>query len=147
MIEKTVADAMTDAVETVSVDATASVAASVLRREEIGSLVVGRDGDAVGIVAESDFVALVSERADPTIPVSAFMSAPVVTTTPETPLDEAARTMRSEGIKKLPVLDDGELAGIVTTTDLAHFLPRYRTEVEWKGEPLVERRKSFPPGR
>jgi CBS domain-containing protein len=147
MIAKTVADAMTDAVETVPPDVTAAVAASRLRRREVGSLVVAEDGEVIGIVAESDFVALVSERADPTVPVSAFMSAPVVTTTSETELSAAARTMRGEGVKKLPVVDDGELVGIVTTTDLAHFLPRYRTEVEWTGKPLVERRKSFPPGR
>jgi CBS-domain-containing membrane protein len=46
--------------------------------------------------------------------------------------------MREEGVKKLPVVADGDLVGVVTTTDLAHFLPRYRTEVEWQGEPLVE---------
>jgi len=146
MIEKLVESAMTNEVETVSIDAAASVAANQLRREGVGSLVAVADGDVVGLVAESDFVALAGERADPSIPVSTFMSAPVVTTTPETSLSSAATTMRREGVKKLPVLDDDALVGIVTTTDLAHFLPQYRTEVEWKGEPLVERRKSFPSG-
>lgn len=138
MIEKTVETAMSGAVETVSPGATARVAANLLRREEVGSLVVEADGAVRGIVAESDFVALVGENAAPTTPVSTFMSAPVVTIGPETSLAAAATTMREEGVKKLPVVADGELVGIVTTTDLAHFLPRYRTEVEWDGERLTE---------
>jgi CBS domain-containing protein len=138
MIEKTVETAMSGAVETVAPDATARSAANLLRRREVGSLVVADDDEVRGIVAESDFVALVGEDADPTTPVSAFMSSPVVTVGPETALADAATTMREEGVKKLPVVADGDLVGVVTTTDLAHFLPRYRTEVEWQGEPLVE---------
>lgn len=138
MIEKTVQTAMSDTVATVSPDASATDAANLLRRREVGSLVVVAAEAAVGIVAESDFVALVGEDADPATPVSAFMSAPVVTVTPETTLADAATTMREEGVKKLPVLADGDLVGVVTTTDLAHFLPRYRTEVEWRGEPLAK---------
>jgi CBS domain-containing protein len=138
MIEKTVEIAMSDAVETVAADTTATAAANRLRQRRVGSLVVVADGEIRGIVAESDFVALVGEEADPTTPVSAFMSAPVVTIGPGTPLAAAATTMREEGVKKLPVVADGELVGVVTTTDLAHYLPRYRTEVEWDGEPLAE---------
>jgi CBS domain-containing protein len=138
MIEKTVSMAMSDAVETVTADTTATAAANQLRQKEVGSLVVLADGAIRGIVAESDFVALVGEGVDPATPVSAFMSTPVVTVDPETPLATAATTMREEGVKKLPVVADGDLVGVVTTTDLAHFLPRYRTEVEWDGEPLAE---------
>lgn len=140
MIEKTVDMAMSDAVETVTADTTATAAADQFRREEVGSLVVVADGEIRGIVTESDFVALVGEEADPTTPVSAFMSAPVVTTDPDASLAAAAATMREEGVKKLPVVADGDLVGVVTTTDLAHFLPRYRTEVEWDGDPLAEGR-------
>lgn len=124
-------------VETVAPDVAAATAAHTLRDEAVGSLVVVEDDEVVGIVAESDFVALVSEGADGTLPVSAFMAAPVVTVSPGTSVHDAARTMQSEGVKKLPVVADGGLVGIVTTTDLAHYLPRYRTEVEWKGDPLV----------
>ena len=138
MIEKTVETAMSDAVATVAPEATATEAAALLRRREVGSLVVVAADEVAGIVAESDFVALVGEDADPATPVSAFMSAPVVTVTPATTLADAATTMREEGVKKLPVVADGDLVGVVTTTALAHFLPRYRTEVEWQGEPLVE---------
>lgn len=138
MIEETVETAMSGAVATVTPETTAESAANLLRRREVGSLVVAVDDEVRGIVAESDFVALVGEKADPTTPVSAFMSAPVVTIAPDTALADAATTMREEGVKKLPVVADDDLVGIVTTTDLAHFLPRYRTEVEWDGEPLSE---------
>jgi FOG: CBS domain len=138
MIEKTVETAMSDSVAIVTPETTAKAAANRLRRREVGSVVVEAGGEVRGIVAESDFVALVGEDADPATPVSAFMSAPVETIGPETSLAAAATTMREEGVKKLPVVADGDLVGIVTTTDLAHFLPRYRTEVEWDGEPLSE---------
>lgn len=53
-----------------------------------------------------------------------MMTSPVITTTPETAVTQAAETLRENGIKRLPVVDDaGALAGIVTTTDLSNYLP------------------------
>ena len=92
MIEKTVQTAMSDTVATVSPDASATDAANLLRRREVGSLVGVAADAAVGFVAESDFVALVGEGADPATPVCALMSAPVVSVTPERSLADAATT-------------------------------------------------------
>jgi len=44
--------------------------------------------------------------------------------------------MGQNGVKKLPVTDDGEPVGIVTTTDLAHFLPHHR--IEMAGQPEAD---------
>ena len=51
------------------------------------------------------------------------MSAPVHTVPPDATIVEAARCLRDNRIKKLPVCADGELVGIVTTTDLSNYLP------------------------
>jgi CBS domain-containing protein len=141
MIRTNVEDVMTQAVETVSSETAAMDAASHLRRRGVGSLVVLADGELAGIVTESDFVALVGEDASTATPVSAFMSSPLATTTPETALADAAETMRAEGVRRLPVVDDGVLVGVVTTTDLSRYLPEYQLEVGWDGKPLGERRK------
>lgn len=153
MIEETVESITSSDVETTTPDTAARTAAHALRDEDVGSLVVLDGGEVVGIVAESDFVALVSEGIDGSVPVSAFMSSPVETITPDAGVPAAAEAMRTEGVKKLPVVERGdgdgaagELVGMVTTTDLAHYLPRYRTEVEWKGDPLVAGRPTSTGG-
>lgn len=51
------------------------------------------------------------------------MSDPVVTIRPTDSVGDAGERMGQNTVKKLPVTEDGEPVGIVTTTDLAHFLP------------------------
>ncbi len=52
------------------------------------------------------------------VPVREVMSAPVITTAPDTPLVDAARTMLEDKVGALPVLEDGRVVGILTETDL-----------------------------
>jgi acyl dehydratase len=85
------------------------------------------DDGIVGIVTESDIVSLVATGDDPAgATVEAVMSTPVHTVAADETLVIAARYLRERGIKKLPVTEDDALVGIVTTTDLAHFLPHVR---------------------
>jgi len=121
-----VSEVMRTDVETLGPDATTLDAAETLHERDIGSVVVLDDG-IVGIVTESDVVSLVATGGDPTgTVVEVVMSAPVHTVDADETVVVAARQLREHGIKKLPVTDDGELVGIVTTTDLAHFLPHVR---------------------
>ena len=129
MIETTVAEIMIAPASTIAGTATATEAAERLRDRTIGSLVVVEGDDVVGIVVESDITVLVAERRDPDIHVSAFMSAPVVVAESTERIAVAAERMQDHRIKRLPVVDDEELVGVVTTTDLAYYLPRYRTEI------------------
>jgi CBS domain-containing protein len=129
MIETLVHQVVNSPVRTVSGETTATVAAERLRDRSIGSLVVVTEGTIEGVVAESDVSVLIAERRDPELPVSAFMSAPVVTIEGTERVRTAAKRMREHGVKKLPVTEEGALAGMVTTTDLAYYLPRYRTEI------------------
>ncbi|WP_408957408.1 cyclic nucleotide-binding/CBS domain-containing protein [Natrinema sp. 74] len=135
MIETTVETVEFPAPQTITPDARLSEAAHHLRRTDVPALVVRRDESIVGIVTESDIVALVAET-DERPPVREFMSTPVTTISPAATLTEAAETMRFAGVKHLPVVHDGVYHGLLSVRTLAPYLSRHRLEIEWAGEPL-----------
>lgn len=122
-----VANVMSDTVQTIPADASAAEAARRLFESGIGSLLVGVDpAPPDGIVTETDFVELVAAARDPvTTTVADCMTSPVVTVSTTTSLAEAAGRIAGEDVKKLPVLAeaDSEVAGVITTTDIAKYLP------------------------
>lgn len=126
---------MTDAVPTVSPDAGTVEVADHLRRADVAAVVVRDPTGIVGVVTESDVVAVVAEGGDDP-PVGAFMSTPVVTVAPSTPVGLAADRMRDAGVSRLPVVDDGACVGVVARDDLAPYLSRHRLEIDWTGEAL-----------
>lgn len=124
--ETPVSEIMSSPVKTISKDTTISEAAKILADERIGSLIVG-DEIVDGIITETDVVRVVGGDLDPSeTPVSQIMSEPVVSIRPHEPVHVAGERMGHNNVKKLPVTEDGEAVGIVTTTDLAHFFPRSR---------------------
>ncbi len=119
-----VREVMESPVETVSPDATVRAAARQLADTGVGSLVVCRDGEPVGILTEGDLTAVLAEGSDPeTTTVEDVMAAPLVTVEADAAIEDAGARMRDERVKRLPVLEDGAVVGVVTTTDLANFLP------------------------
>jgi signal-transduction protein with cAMP-binding, CBS, and nucleotidyltransferase domain len=120
VLDTPVRDVMTDDVRTVDGQVSAATAAELLVAEGIGSVVVS-DGDteAAGVVTKTDIVDSVSKGvASETTAVSTFMSCPPVTVDIGTDLQTAVDRMADNGIKRLVVEDNGEMAGIVTTTDV-----------------------------
>ena len=116
-------------VETISPSASVSDAAVLLRDRNIGALVVIPDEEAedgvtvAGILSERDVVrALGVADADSAAvlgqPVSSLMTTDVVTSEPRTTVDELMRLMTDRRIRHVPVLDGGELAGIVSIGDV-----------------------------
>lgn len=140
MIDVPVSAVMTETAPTVSPTATAVEAATRLRRADVSALVV-RDGSAiVGIVTESDIVAVVAEGGE-NPPVESFMSTPVVTVKATTPVGLAADRMRDAGVARLPVVGDSDddndgYRGLVTRDDIAPYLSRHRLDIDWQGDPL-----------
>ena len=92
----------------------------------VGSLLVTEDDEITGIVTERDYLrrVAVDARDDKETPVRAIMSAPVVVVTPETSIDECMALMTNRRIRHLPVIDAGELAGIVSIGDVVKFKSR-----------------------
>jgi len=120
-------------------------AATRLRDEGIGSLVVERDGESVGIITESDIVAVTAAEGDTRkLTVEDVMATPLVTVGSDADLGVAVDRLRTHGIKKLPVVEDGELVGIVTTTDISRYVPHI-TRPEPSGESTPERRRFTRP--
>ncbi len=114
---------------TVAVDDTVSHARRLLDTEGVRHLPVIDDMRLVGIISDRD-VAIreaalrdailrheVATLLDDERPVEAVMSVDVHTIGVDTPIDEAARTLVSRRINALPVLEDGRLVGIITSTD------------------------------
>jgi CBS domain-containing protein len=124
--ETPVSEIMSCPVETVTEGTTIAEAADVLTEEQIGSLVVGEE-IICGIVTNTDIVRTVGADIDPTeTMVTEIMSDPVVTIRPHEAVHVAGERMGHNKVKRLPVTEDGEPVGIVTTTDLAHFFPKNR---------------------
>jgi CBS domain-containing protein len=89
--------------------------------EDVGSLPV-LDGDAlVGMITDRDVVLQVVARdLDPNkVPVSNVCSEGPVTAQPDEPLDEALARMAKEQVRRLPVVTDGRLVGILAQADIA----------------------------
>jgi len=111
----------------VEADATVRQAVDLMNKHEIGCLiVVDEEERPVGILTERDLLTRVlAKRKDPVrTKVSQVMSKPLVTGTPHMNLEVAVRLMFRKKIKKLPVVEDGRLVGLVTLTDMVRVQPQ-----------------------
>jgi CBS domain-containing protein len=114
-------DIMTSGVVTALPDTSASELAQRMRDHNVGSVVIVEpDGLPVAMVTDRDLATRVlADRANPEAPLGARLSRPLVSGDPEMELEEAAALMVQHRVRRLPVLDRGELAGIVTLDDIA----------------------------
>jgi len=121
-----VEDVMVEDVVTIDADATVLQAARIMNKNEIGRLIVVRRRRAVGIVTERDLLRrIVSKSRDPKrTKVREIMTKPLIAAEPDMDIEDATRLMFDKKIKKLPVLENGELVGLVTLTDLVRYQPQ-----------------------
>lgn len=115
-----VREAMTTGVVTVPADTSLQQAVGRMLREGIGSVLVTRDGNPTGIVTETDALkaGYLSERPFAKISVSKAASGSLVTTSKGTTIRKAVRQMHDHDVKKLPVVENMEIVGILTMTDV-----------------------------
>lgn len=116
-----VQDIMRRRVETIPAALPAGTAVEHMRQKRIRHLVVQRDGELAGIVSDRDARGLAPGGA---LRVEDIMSTPVVFATADMTLRKAANLLRGRSIGCLPVLDEGRLVGIVTTSDLLERIGR-----------------------
>jgi len=121
-----VEDVMVKEVITIDEKSMIKEAADVMNRFEIGCLIVTKNRKAVGILTERDLLTrVVSQTKNPRkTKVETVMSKPLIVVEPDMDLEEAAKLMFKLKIKKLPVVENGRLIGLVTLTDLARFQPQ-----------------------
>lgn len=120
-------------VKTVEATMTVYAAVTLLSTYQIGALVVV-DGDGpVGIFSERDYArkGIIRGREAHRTLVRDLMSSPLITVTPDDSIEECMQLMTARRIRHLPVLDDGELVGIVTIGDVVmHMISRQKSTIE-----------------
>jgi CBS domain-containing protein len=117
-----VRDVMTDAVIRINPDESVSVAARTLEHYNIGVLpVCGYDGKVCGVVTDRDLVTrcLAAGRSPAATPVRDVMTQQVVSVKPDMDTGAAAHLMGRRQIRRLPVMENGRLCGMVSLGDLA----------------------------
>ncbi|MFC1486679.1 cyclic nucleotide-binding/CBS domain-containing protein [Thermoproteota archaeon] len=120
-----VKDVMTKTVITIESNKTVIEAATLMAENDVGNLIVMKDSVPLGIVTERDFVRRVIAEDKPLkTKISEVMSMPLRVIDPHAPLKEAARRMVSKKIRRLAVINDTKLVGIITATDFARHLSK-----------------------
>ena len=109
---------MAPKIRTIDAKMTVADAAKAMARWKVGSLILVEGPKPVGIVTEGDISRSVAKGVDPSRASLRSMKKRLITVKPETKLEDAARLMASEGIKKLPVVDGDKLQGIITESDI-----------------------------
>ena len=163
-----VCELMTKDVVWVTPETTLRDAATVLAERRISGVpVVNESGEVVGVLSEADILVkaggsvtrnrLLGWLLEPDLgledkiraeTVAEAMSAPAVTITSHRPVHDAARLMVTENVNRLPVVDDGELVGILTRADVVRAFTRSDDEIaeEIQGE-ILRRTFWLEPGR
>ena len=115
---------MTKDVVAVDENMTALDAARLMTEKGISSLIIEKDHAPVGIISERDFVKKIclKDMLPSTINVGSIMSKIQTYASPDTPVDVAVQRMVNHKIRRLPVIFDGKVIGIITVTDLAKHL-------------------------
>ena len=116
-----VRDIMTKNVICVDASVSANQAAKMMEDTGVGSLVVTEKNTPIGIITDRDFAIKVVAHAYPLdTPVKRIMSSPLYSITPGESVWMIAEFMAARGIRKLPVIDDDKVVGIVTATDIVN---------------------------
>jgi CBS domain-containing protein len=120
-------------VETLAVDATVLDVVRTLATKRIGALPVVEGGRVVGIISERDVIYCLSSRGEQALqlPVSEVMSAPAITAETDVGVLSALALMTQRRIRHLPIVENGQLRGIVSIGDLVKYrMERIEAEAE-----------------
>jgi len=130
-------EVMSTPVVRISPDESVSVASRMLTRYNIGALpVCGRDGRLCGMVTDRDIVTrcLAPGKAPESTQVRDVMSAGISVVRPDMEMETAAALMSSKQIRRLPVMENGKLCGLISLGDLAS-----RTEASEKAAEVLSK--------
>jgi CBS domain-containing protein len=116
-----VRDIMTKSVATISPEATIKDAAQMMQRHNVGSIPVVDTNGLVGIVTDRDIVVRnIASGQDPSsTPIKNVMTSQVTTVTPDEDVNKITQMMSSRQIRRVPVVENQKLVGMVSLGDLA----------------------------
>jgi len=118
---ESVRDAMTENPHSIGASASVVEAALMMREEHIGSLPITEDEQLVGMITDRDITTrAVADAADPKMTtVGDIYSRDLVSVEPDKDLEEALQLMARHQVRRLPVVENGRLVGIVAQADIA----------------------------
>jgi CBS domain-containing protein len=122
-----------------SASSTVLSAATAMRDNDVGNVIVGDDaGRILGIVTDRDIVVrVIAESGDPSaMTLGEVASVDLLTMSPDETVEDAIRTMQENAIRRLPVIEDGKAVGVVSLGDLA---------VQAEGEAVLDDISAAPP--
>ena len=126
-----VKDIMTTDVVTIEANKTVIEAAELMSIKGLGCLIVVIKSFPVGIITERDIVRrIVAKHSSVDTKVTEVMTKKLITVEPDTSLKEAARVMSTNKIRRLPILKDNKLVGIVVASDFVRNVGKKTTTEE-----------------
>ena len=111
---------MVTSVPTLKKDVKIEEAAKIVMEKGRGCAVITEDGKPAGIVTELDFVRNAASGKKLKEPVCKIMSSPLVTMSPDAKVDEALKIIDTKRFRMYPVVENGDLVGLVTKRDIVH---------------------------
>ena len=119
-----VRDIMQKNVITIQEDKSALDAAKLISEKDISFLVIVKYDKPIGVITERDFVRKIAaqDKQASLIPLSEIMSYKFRWVEPSTKIEDAVQKMLNHNIRRLIVLEDEKLVGVITQTDLTDFL-------------------------
>ena len=117
-------DIMEKNVITIEHNKTALDAACLISEKDISFLVIMKNGLPIGVLTESDFVRRLAanDKKSSEVKISDIMSSKFRWVDPSTKIEDAIQKMLNNNIRRLIVLEEEKLVGVITQTDLAGFL-------------------------
>ena len=123
--ETLVKDIMTKAIISVDPSTTVFQVAKMMEQGGIGAILVKKDGRTSGIITDRDYaIKIVVDKLSMDTQVENVASFPLVTVSQNDSIIAAASLMSSKKIRKLAVVEDGNVIGIITSTDLVTQLAK-----------------------
>ena len=114
---------MNNSVVSVDSSLTATDVAKMMEDADIGTVVVLEKGAPVGIITDRDFAIKITAHSYPVdTPVRRIMSSPIISIDSNSNLWVASDLMSSRNVRKLPVIDDNQVVGIITSSDLIRHI-------------------------
>ncbi|MBD3261048.1 MAG: CBS domain-containing protein [Candidatus Altiarchaeales archaeon] len=122
--QKPISLIMSREVVSVSKDTLICDAASLMADRNIGSLAVLEEGKLIGILTETDLLSdvLAQDKNPRDLSVEEVMTTPAVTVEPTLPILEASQLMHEHDFRRLPVVEEDKMIGIITETDVRHAM-------------------------
>lgn len=123
-------------------------AARIMRDQKIGNVIISEVNHPIGILTESDIIKKVvcEDKNAKEVQVEEVMSSPIIVAEPYISLQEALMIMGKCNIRRLPIIENNELVGIITQRDISRLSPAL-TEIAHEWSKIETRDKDYMQSR